>query len=102
MEPDLADEFHFSPNSKFEEIIGEGRDLVFGKKITKLDVFLLIEFIRHEHNNCSTEAIELSKTKKINIAVNKLKEHFSSWSQNKLRIWDDSKIYSKIFHFFHT
>ena len=72
MEPDLADEFHPERKSKFKDIIGEGRDLRDGKKPTRLDVFLLLEFIRNEHLACTTEALELSKTKKINIAVNKL------------------------------
>ena len=96
MEPDLADEFHPERKSKFEDIIGEGRDLRDGKKPTILDVFLMIEFIRNEHLACTTEALELSKTKKINNAVKKLKEHFPSWSQNQLRMWPDDKIYSKI------
>ena len=86
MEPDLADEFHPERKSKFKDIIGEGRDLRDGKKPTILDVFLMIEFIRNEHLACTTEALELSKTKKINIAVNKLNEHFPSWGEYGLMI----------------
>ena len=66
MEPDLADEFHPERKSKFKDIIGEGRDLRDGNKPLRLDVFLLLEFIRNEHLACTTEALELSKTKKIN------------------------------------